>query len=213
MPPPAPTVRDRKKCGAKLRNKDRFCQQPAGYKTPHLGEGKCYLHGGLTPIKHGRYSKVHHVRIRSLMDQLKEQDENVLDLEPEAMLLRAVTIDYLDRYETFVEKLDAWYTCINRERADQKLPPVPRRMPELEDLKDLVEATSRVVERIHKIQKEGSIRLDTFRKLMEQMGVIVAQRVKDETTLQAIEEDWQQIMVDPRSWVRDDGEESPRAHE
>ena len=34
------------------------CARPAGWGTEHLGFGRCKLHGGATPYKHGRYSKV-----------------------------------------------------------------------------------------------------------------------------------------------------------
>ena len=43
------------KCGAKIRSKDlkelgfvRYCQNPAGFGTDHVGEGKCKLHFGST---------------------------------------------------------------------------------------------------------------------------------------------------------------------
>lgn len=36
------------KCGARTRN-GRTCNNPAGYKTDHLGYGNCHLHAGATP--------------------------------------------------------------------------------------------------------------------------------------------------------------------
>ena len=54
-------------CGAKTRTGGR-CKYKAGYKTDHVGTGRCHLHGGRTKgagapkgnkngLKHGRYSK------------------------------------------------------------------------------------------------------------------------------------------------------------
>lgn len=34
-------------CGAKTRKKT-LCKNPAGFRTPHFGQGRCYLHGGLS---------------------------------------------------------------------------------------------------------------------------------------------------------------------
>lgn len=49
-------------CGAKKANTDgkELCNNLAGFRTPHLGEGRCYRHGGLStgrPIIHGKRSK------------------------------------------------------------------------------------------------------------------------------------------------------------
>lgn len=38
---------DKARCNAKRqRGHEGFCQSPAGYGTDHLGEGRCYMHGG-----------------------------------------------------------------------------------------------------------------------------------------------------------------------
>jgi hypothetical protein len=34
------------------------CARPSGWGTSHPGFGRCKLHGGATPYKHGRYSRV-----------------------------------------------------------------------------------------------------------------------------------------------------------
>lgn len=34
------------KCGANVKNGTGYCANPAGFKTDHVGEGRCYLHGG-----------------------------------------------------------------------------------------------------------------------------------------------------------------------
>jgi hypothetical protein len=34
------------------------CRRPAGWGTDHVGFGRCKLHGGATPFRHGRYSRV-----------------------------------------------------------------------------------------------------------------------------------------------------------
>lgn len=62
------------KCGAKIRDHrvpdewDQdvgYCKNKAGFRTDHVGDGRCYLHGGVVkeddgrgrPIEHGMYAK------------------------------------------------------------------------------------------------------------------------------------------------------------
>jgi len=190
------------KCGAQCRKRPGvYCQHRAGYRTPHVGEGRCYLHGGRTPIKSGRYSRITHSRLRHLMDQMQESDAQVLDLEPEAQLLRAMVIDYINRYEQFVDELHRWAVATQKAKG-KGAPPPKLELLSLFDAKDLVEGVSRVVEKIHKITASGSLTLDTFRRVMEQMGLVVATHVSDPDTLRAIQRDWSSVMVDAKSTVR-----------
>lgn len=192
-----------KLCGAQLRKRPgRYCRQPLGYKTPHVGSGRCYLHGGLTPIKTGMHSMIKHTRLKDLLTELEKTDQEVMDLEPEVKLMRAMVIDFINRYDDFVDQLETWYNAIDAGRSDQKLPPIPRKFPDLNDASQLIEGTSRIVERIHKITREGSITLDVFRTVMSRMGAVVAGCVADDRMLKKIEDGWQEILVDPKSFVR-----------
>lgn len=40
---------DKRKCGAKAKSTGKPCQNPAGFKTDHVGFGRCHLHGGRAP--------------------------------------------------------------------------------------------------------------------------------------------------------------------
>ena len=170
----------------------KFCKQPAGFRTAHPGQGTCFKHGGNKPITHGRYSKIRHHSVRSRMEELALMETNVLDLEPEALLLRALTSEYIDRYEEFVDALLEWY-----KQPDVKVK--PRRIMDISDAAGLIESISRVVEKIHKIQSEGAISLATFARVTEQMGIIVAQHVRDEATLTKIEKDWSSLALDAKN--------------
>lgn len=196
-----------KHCGAQLRKKERgrFCCFPKGTKTPHLGEGRCWLHGGLTPIKHGLSSLIQHGRLKDLLKKMKEIDHDILDLSPEVNLMRAMTIDFVNRYDTFTDHLETWYNALDGKQKDMGLPPVMRKFPTLEDAGTLLEAISRMVERVHKITREGSITMDVFRGLMEQMGMVVAQECSNPRELERIENGWSAMMVSPKSFVKDIG--------
>lgn len=94
-------------CGAKTR-KGSPCTKAAGWRTPHAGIGRCYLHGGLTPVKHGRYSTIKHERIRDLIAE-QEADPDPLNVFPEIAALRALFVDFIERYAINTEALLAWY--------------------------------------------------------------------------------------------------------
>jgi hypothetical protein len=91
-------------CGAKLRGKDRTCRKPP------MANGKCRLHGGLTPngpasanYQHGRYASVFKGR---LAEKFQRADEKPLDLLPELRVQRTLLTQYIEKVgdkDSFVE--------------------------------------------------------------------------------------------------------------
>jgi phage FluMu protein gp41 len=183
-------------CGAK-RHSDvgagKTCRNPAGYKTDHPGQGRCKFHGGMSPRKHGRYSKVLHKSVVEAMNELEALETNVMDLEPELKLLRALIVDYINRYEDITDALLAWF-------ADKESGTKPRRILDIADASRMIEQVSKIVERIHKIKSEGAITLETFRRVTEQMGIIVAKHVNNRQILSAIEIEWNNLVLDAKSF-------------
>lgn len=96
------------RCGARKKRGRGTCQNVAGFKTDHVGQGKCYLHGGLTPIKHGRYSSIRRVAIRELIEQ-HAADPDPLNILPELAAARALFQDFIERYDAWTEALLAWH--------------------------------------------------------------------------------------------------------
>jgi hypothetical protein len=73
----------RPRCGAKTRRGARGpCSNVAGFRTDHVGQGRCYLHGGSSQIKSGRYSALNSVRLRDLIAE-HEADPDPLNTLPE----------------------------------------------------------------------------------------------------------------------------------
>lgn len=97
-------------CGARTRPGAKFatCRRPAGWGTPHVGEGKCKLHGGLTPVKSGRYSSVKHERLRTLIEEQAAHDDPLNTL-PELAAARALFVDFIERYDETTAALLAWH--------------------------------------------------------------------------------------------------------
>jgi hypothetical protein len=101
------------KCGAKTRS-GGTCGQKAGWGTDHVGEGRCKLHGGRNPVKHGRYSKITRPRLKQLIDDFSA-DSDPLDITHELHLLRALVLDYVERYDGFTDALIAWHASFGEE--------------------------------------------------------------------------------------------------
>ena len=55
------------RCGARARSTGGRCRKPAGWGTDHNGVGRCRLHGGATPIRSGKYSKVTRYSLADLL--------------------------------------------------------------------------------------------------------------------------------------------------
>lgn len=121
-------------CGAKSRNKDKICMKPAGEGTPHLREGRCYLHGGLTPIvKDGSESKIYgrrrpqalKVRLADRIDELMHSEE-LLTLDRQIATLRA----YIEREQELVgvqmDRYDDWMDDVRMAAITTgEMPPMP----------------------------------------------------------------------------------------
>ena len=82
-------------CGAKTTSRDGRCKNRKGMRTDHPDVGRCWKHGGATPVKHGLYSDVDRPRIRELMKRIEAEVEDIEDLRPELILLKALVADYL----------------------------------------------------------------------------------------------------------------------
>lgn len=103
-------------CGAKTRS-GKPCKHEAGKRTDHPGQGKCWLHGGATPIRHGRYSTVKRPRIRELLDQF-ENDPAPLDMLPEVTLLRALILDFIERWDEYADLTARWHALYSTAYAE-----------------------------------------------------------------------------------------------
>jgi len=201
-------------CGAPRTSPDpttkqtRYCKQPAGFRTAHPGQGPCYKHGGARPIFTGRYSGIKYKTVKEEMIRQSELEQDIMDLAPEVHLLRSLVVDFINRYRRFAKALLAWY----RDAGNTK----PRRIMDISDAADLIDKVGKVIERMHKIQTTGSISLDTFKRVTEQMGIIVAKEVskhfKDkksvELFLAAVEEQWGSLALDAKTQFAEDLEAS-----
>src|SRR5688572_14793523 len=129
-------------CGAKTRA-GHGCKLVAGFKTDHLGQGRCKFHGGASLIKHGRYSTITRPRIQALLEQFAADGSDPLDLIDELRLLRALTVDYIERYDAFTDALVAWNKSYQSGSPTVK----PVQVVDISEATNFLERISRVVER------------------------------------------------------------------
>jgi len=182
------------RCNAILPSGKR-CARPSGSGTTHAGLGPCHLHQTAKkpydPTRRYREA-IEDGTIRARLSKLGKVEDDLLDLMPEVQMVRALIIEFINRYDELTGALIEW----NREKIGR-----PQAVPDITQAASLLEMVTRMVERIHRIQTTGAISLDTFRRVLEEMGIVVARHVRDGATLDRIEVDWAKISTTDRGRV------------
>lgn len=128
------------------------CRNRAGYKTSHVGEGRCHLHGGKTPVKHGLYSKLDRYDLGDRIAELRERDtEELLDLRNQLAVQVAVV-------ERFLEEL-AGQETLSEEEAKVAV--------------DLLDKIGRQRHRLEKVEREQSIPAEQVNVILNQVVALV----------------------------------------
>ncbi len=153
-------------CGARTRAGSP-CRQPRGWGTDHIGTGRCKLHGGRSPIKHGRYSQIKRASLREAQERFR-QDTDPLDLGDELAMSRALIEDY-----------------INSDPADL----------DIEVLAKLIDGVTKSVLRIGRIESKQAIKRQDFFRVLQEMGRVVGCHVTDQVALERIKSDWLALRV------------------
>lgn len=181
------------KCGARKRADDvkgEPCRNPAGFKTAHVGVGRCYLHGGATPITHGRYSTIKRENIRDLITK-HEADPDPLNILPELAAARALLEDFVDRYDEFSAALLTWHESYGEEKENPK----PRQILDIADAHRLVSEVTKIVERIEGIRSKNAISRPDLARFMAEMWRSVELRIADIKTREQLRDDWLSIRL------------------
>lgn len=140
-------------CGAKKKNGEP-CRNPAGFKTDHVGEGRCFLHGGRMPIKHGRYSQVKGHLGEKIQEHLERPDP--LNLLPELASLMALLEIWLQKNEEPEDVAQAMSGAI-----------------------PLVDGIRKTVDTIHKMQTRELLTSREMEMGLMEIARIVAEEVRD----------------------------------
>jgi hypothetical protein len=207
-----------KYCGAKTRlgAKHPHCRQRAGHRTDHVGQGRCTLHGGSTPLTTGRgsrnvprYARILRPRVKELIEQF-EADPDPLNILSELAFARAVLVDFVERYDAHSEALIAWHNSFTKvgmlsAYAGKPIAPVekPTQILDVSDAMRHIDTITKIVERIEKIRAANAISRQDLVRLMGQLGNAVERHVRsaipdDEralAVLRAIRQDWLTLAV------------------
>src|SRR6266511_935254 len=141
--------------------------------------------------KIGRWGGFNKEVLVERMMRLHEQEVNIRDLEPDLMLMRTLIMDFIERFELFSDALLAWHMDGDENKK-------PKKLVDIADAVRMIESVSKVIHRMHQIENEGTISMAMFRKVLEQMGTVVAVQVTDLDTLARIEEQWASINIDTK---------------
>lgn len=149
-------------CGARNR-RGSLCRKPLGWGTDHVGQGRCKLHGGASPIRHGRYSQIQRAEIRELYEK-HAADPDPLDMLHEVAMARAFFEDFVNRYDVWREAILAWWQSWALARRPWTVEQVQALRAIVDDFEDAVRATSGEL-----TERQGS-GLTLARELLEQLA-------------------------------------------
>jgi len=153
-------------CGAKTKKDGTPCQRPAGWGTDHPGVGKCKLHGGASPIKHGLYSKYTDHRLAEMIDKLSD-DEELLDLRKTIALQQSLILSILERLDN------------NELEFNQSL---------AKTLNSLADKLGRNVERRHKVEvgQKYVLEIREIQNIVNQVVMIVKDEIEEPKVIKKI---------------------------
>lgn len=191
--------------------REKYCRARSGAGTDHPGQGRCRVHGGNSAITHGRYSAVARGSLGEHIEELElESEESKLDIMQEAVFIRGLTKNYVERYEEYFQGVIRFNQMEDEEAKAEKRKPMFLRPPSLEEAARLAKDAAEIVDRIHKQRANSAISLKTFFRMMALMSEIVSTQVKAlerklklnpaqaeilADTIKAIGEEWQKIKV------------------
>jgi hypothetical protein len=140
------------KCGAKgKRGRQKTCAHPAGFRTNHPGVGKCWLHGGATPIKHGLYSKVVSEQNQAMVEQLAKAPD-LSSLDREIALMRVIIHEFSEKTFEAIEAIEG-------EKPEANAARFQAGVSRLQAIQEQIEQLSRVVHRKSAIDTAAAVKL------------------------------------------------------
>lgn len=177
-------------CGARKKQGGGRCRLVAGFRTDHVGVGKCWLHGGATPSRHARYSTVKRESLRALIAQ-HEADPDPLNILPELAAARALFQDFIERYDAWRDALIAWHESFQRGEGAVK----PPQVLDVADAYRIVSEVTKIAERIERVRAANAISRADLLRILSEMGRTVELYVADDPTRENIKAGWREIRL------------------
>jgi len=140
------------KCNGRKKDGTGYCQNPAGWKTDHVGTGRCHLHGGLAtgrPIIHGKTS-IHAMRqeikdgtLNDLMEKFIAIDST--DSRQEIAMYRAYVVKVINQQEELIDAILAWHESNGTKPKPDDLPKISVVARSLKELTDAIQKQRKLV--------------------------------------------------------------------
>lgn len=141
-----------------------YCKMPAGFRTDHLGGGRCYLHGGRAgrSVSVGLYSKKLTSTVKDEYEKLVT-DPALIDLYSEFAVAKAMMMNFIENMqERLAEHQNIWITTNRFGETMQS--------PEGKTLMNMFETISRLFTRITDAETKSANTLN-----MKQVQAILTQ--------------------------------------
>jgi hypothetical protein len=148
----------------RARTASGYCKMPAGFRTDHVGNGRCYLHGGRAgkPISHGLYSKKLKSTLKDEYDKMVN-DPALVDLYAEFALTKSLMMNFIDSIQENIDNSVNIWVSSNRFGEDVL-------SPQAKALISMLETISRIFTRITDAETKTKNTLN-----MKQVYAIVTQ--------------------------------------
>jgi hypothetical protein len=160
---------------------------------------------------------VKRVALKERIEQF-ESDPDPLNLASEVALLRAFTLELIERWDEIYGPdgaLLAWHESFRN--PESTTPSKPRQLPDFSAVTSVVDRVGAMVDRIQKHKAEGSITLATLNRYVEQLGAEVVSAVQETgidaasstKLLDSVERRWGSVRLDagqPRRARTEEGE-------
>lgn len=185
--------------------RQKYCRQRAGHNTDHLGVGRCAWHGKGGRMTHGRYSKYVGESLQKHLEDIQAEDGDRTDLTQEVDMFRALTAQFMERYDEMVEALFTWN---NREEVDALIDErrsKPQRIPDITVIGKMVQDAAALADKIHAQAHRDSIPKRDFFRLQDAMSDAVAARLRGVShilgddqvgdLISGISDDWSEIRL------------------
>lgn len=199
-------------CGHKISTRDslfsgrKFCLQPAGMGTGHIGKGYCKYHDiGFSNIKTGKYSKFLKEDLLQKVEEFRD-DPQILSLNEEIYLMRGILAELL----TISQDLkDLWLVNqqkltiegVSKENLEEFKAAADsfkkKYIHMLSDIQDSIEKLSKIIETKNKLEngEKYTIHIDQVNVIISQITNIIQKYVISPETLFKIGKDLQNIKI------------------
>lgn len=190
--PELPRKQPDKYCNGRNKAHTKYCRNVAGYKTNHVGTGRCFLHGGASVrgvqhynFKDGKYSKV---MPENLVKHYETtiSDGRLLELRDDIALIAALIsdslIDLKENYKSSLQYFKLMKAVLSNLMLEARLsgvdPTVAARLEEFEELFDKAQNEhAKRQELLNMVEQKRKLTESERKRLLELHSLFSAEQV------------------------------------